>query len=475
LQGAFVVRARSALVAILAGALSAAACSASRDGPDDGDALADVHAGEAVDGEAADAAAAGPRPDDGVKNGDETDVDCGGSVAPKCAPGKACLVPADCESAVCAGKVCQEPRPDDGVKNGDETDIDCGGSAAPKCEIGKGCEVHDDCTSDGCAYDKRCASQRSCVLHHGGDTCGPAGATGDCCASISVPRPEADGGAFTLDTYVVTAGRMRAMVERLGGNVRGWIQANRPEGFSPAWDAFLPSQMDDPANGFTGYDGVYQQLGPWTFYPAAGGNRGCNVEGPGARTFRAPDAINQRWGDMQRYPQNALDEKALNCVSHYMMAAFCAWDGGRLPSVAEIRYAFTGGEDRTYPWGNAPPPAGWDNAYGFDPDGKGFGTKSPANGDLTRANHKYNWWSPAARIDNDYSVYLAPPGRFPAGNGKFGHADLGGLVHQWTAERTDTQATFFRNGSWENHAVQNGTTTRDPRAKYYAIGGRCAR
>jgi hypothetical protein len=45
---------------------------------------------------------------DGVKNGDETDVDCGGSCAP-CIAGKACNENADCVSGVCAAGpgICQ--------------------------------------------------------------------------------------------------------------------------------------------------------------------------------------------------------------------------------------------------------------------------------------------------------------------------------------------------------------------------------
>ena len=39
---------------------------------------------------------------DGTINGDETDVDCGGS-CPTCGVGEACATAADCESAECAG------------------------------------------------------------------------------------------------------------------------------------------------------------------------------------------------------------------------------------------------------------------------------------------------------------------------------------------------------------------------------------
>ncbi|OUR98104.1 hypothetical protein A9Q86_13670 [Flavobacteriales bacterium 33_180_T64] len=52
---------------------------------------------------------------DGIQNGDETGVDCGGS---SCAP---CVIPPTC---------------DDGVQNGDETGVDCGGSSCAPCSTG---------------------------------------------------------------------------------------------------------------------------------------------------------------------------------------------------------------------------------------------------------------------------------------------------------------------------------------------------
>lgn len=52
---------------------------------------------------------------DGIQNGDETGVDCGGS---SCAP---CVTPPTCT---------------DGIQNGDETGIDCGGSSCAPCSTG---------------------------------------------------------------------------------------------------------------------------------------------------------------------------------------------------------------------------------------------------------------------------------------------------------------------------------------------------
>ncbi|MDI3287704.1 hypothetical protein [Polyangium sp. 15x6] len=47
---------------------------------------------------------------DGVKNGDETDVDCGGNHCQKCLNGKTCLIQWDCATSNCAdGFCCDEP------------------------------------------------------------------------------------------------------------------------------------------------------------------------------------------------------------------------------------------------------------------------------------------------------------------------------------------------------------------------------
>ena len=46
---------------------------------------------------------------DGVENGSETDIDCGGMACLPCASGKTCLTAADCQTASCTGGVCQAP------------------------------------------------------------------------------------------------------------------------------------------------------------------------------------------------------------------------------------------------------------------------------------------------------------------------------------------------------------------------------
>ena len=48
-----------------------------------------------------------------------------------------------------SGAAARPSRPDDEVQNGDETDVDCGGTTkgTPRCAAGKECAVNGDCAS----------------------------------------------------------------------------------------------------------------------------------------------------------------------------------------------------------------------------------------------------------------------------------------------------------------------------------------
>jgi hypothetical protein len=96
---------------------------------------------------------------DGVKNGSETDVDCGGSCPAACGTGKGCAAAADCSTAVCNANVCAAPSCTDLAKNGAETDVDCGGTCPNKCASAAGCAVAGDCTSGVCdTTTKKCST-----------------------------------------------------------------------------------------------------------------------------------------------------------------------------------------------------------------------------------------------------------------------------------------------------------------------------
>jgi len=68
--------------------------------------------------------------DDGIKNHDETDIDCGGSCV-VCDTDQGCLVNSDCGSLSCIANKCAEATCNDSIRNGGETGIDCGGICTP--------------------------------------------------------------------------------------------------------------------------------------------------------------------------------------------------------------------------------------------------------------------------------------------------------------------------------------------------------
>jgi hypothetical protein len=102
---------------------------------------------------------------DHAKDGNETDVDCGGNVCAACALGKACVTGTDCTTAFCNASthVCVADHCGDGVKDGNETDIDCGGACATKCATGKACEAGADCATTFCNESTKLCVANQCL------------------------------------------------------------------------------------------------------------------------------------------------------------------------------------------------------------------------------------------------------------------------------------------------------------------------
>jgi len=101
---------------------------------------------------------------DGVKNGDESDVDCGGTTCSPCPSGKACSVATDCKGGICTGQVCAPSCTDTELNNG-ESDVDCGGPNCPKCDYGKTCTIGSDCDTGNC-QGMSCACVATCACDH---------------------------------------------------------------------------------------------------------------------------------------------------------------------------------------------------------------------------------------------------------------------------------------------------------------------
>lgn len=86
-----------------------------------------------------------------------------------------------CPGGFCQGGSCIPPPPHpctDGIKNGSETDIDCGGSCA-RCANGLACASRNDCASALCV-------DRTCEQCSTGDQCLPDDPHGPCVCATTV-------------------------------------------------------------------------------------------------------------------------------------------------------------------------------------------------------------------------------------------------------------------------------------------------
>jgi hypothetical protein len=69
----------------------------------------------------------------------------------------ACNVTADCTAGVCTmSGGCEPSTCVDGMKDGMETDVDCGGGACPACASGKMCVANTDCAGGTCLVNDVC-------------------------------------------------------------------------------------------------------------------------------------------------------------------------------------------------------------------------------------------------------------------------------------------------------------------------------
>ena len=225
-------------------------------------------------------------------------------------------------------------------------------------------------------------------------TCG-ASKNVDCCASSIVPGGTFlrgfDGVDFTdngypatvsdfrLDTYEITVGRFRRFVAAYKQDMIPAGAGKNPNNPSdPGWDVSWTALLDESSAALVS----------------------AIESDPDLSTWKAGD-----------------DNLPMSTLTWYEAQAFCIWDGGRLPTDAEWNYAAAGGaQQRAYPWGNAAPDsAGLEvAAYGclymdtdMDPT-----TCGPTN--------------------------IAPVGSFPAGAARWGQADMGGNVFEWSQDGATT-------------------------------------
>lgn len=283
------------------------------------------------------------------------------------------------------------------------------------------CIVDAECPGSRCgtvgAAAGRCLLAPSCTGALGSYACGPM-ADQDCCTSIAVPggsllrnnKPThpATVSSFRLDVYEVTVARVRAFFDALAGDLRGYPPApgsgGHPKiagaGWRSAWNVRLPGSCAE----------IHDRRGP------AGCVRGGNNDDGGTATWTASPG--------------PFEDKPITCIDWYTLFAFCAWDGGRLPTDAELGYAEQGGsEQREFAWGNGEP------YFQARRDYVVTGLIDLSDG-LTKQT-----WGPLFRTQDPTGTrivggpeVIAPPGRKPLGNGRWGHADLSGNVLEWTLD-----------------------------------------
>ena len=209
----------------------------------------------------------------------------------------------------------------------------------------------------------------------------------NCCGSTLVP-----GGTFNRSNDAASPATVSDFVldtfEVSVGRFRSFIDSGRG------------TQMNPPAAG----------AGAHPLIPGTGWDSAWNTNlatDPAAWKCALQGLPLLTWSD-----SGANDRLPMNYVTWFEAFAFCIWDGGRLPTEAEWNYAAAGGtEQRKYPWGDADP-------------------------DATRE-------STGCMTSVCSAASIVPVGSKPAGNGRWGHAEMAGNLIEWTFDWLPT--TVYKN------------------------------
>jgi formylglycine-generating enzyme len=205
-----------------------------------------------------------------------------------------------------------------------------------------------------------------------------------CCKSALVPGCDAcafpSGLAlsvadFRLDKYEVTVGRFREFVKAYSGPPKAAAGAHTKiagSGWQTAWNANIAANASELKS---------------------------DLEQRPCKAFEV-----RLWSKTP----GTSELKPMNCLTWYEAFAFCAWDGGFLPSELEWHVAATGAEEeRKYPWGES-----------LDTDHALYG--ACGNG-------------VSATCDESSILEV---GSKPAGAGRWGQLDLAGSVWEWLLDTT---------------------------------------
>ena len=354
----------------------------------------------------------------GIASGGTGALDGGGATdsGPPCTTGakqcKNASVREECVNGSWSATPCTAPNPECDAgecvvcANGRKR---CTGTTPETC-VAHAWQPQTACGAGSFCQTGACVSPPSC--NGVTSTCG-SGRNDYCCSSVAVPGGtyyrSNDGNFpatvsnFLLDKYEVTVGRFRKFAEAYPGSRPAQGAGAHPKiansGWQSAWDASLP---------------VAQNL---LIASVKCGSYSAWTDSPGTN-----------------------ENMPLGCLNWRVAFAFCIWDGGRLPTEAEWNYASAGGdEQRIYPWGDTDP---------------GFNASHAA----------YDCYYDGTICSGSCCLAsIAPVGAIPAGNGRWGHADLAGNLQEWN---------FDYYGSYPvpciDCALATGSGTRGMRGGYFS-------
>jgi formylglycine-generating enzyme required for sulfatase activity len=252
----------------------------------------------------------------------------------------------------------------------------------------------------------------------------------DCTIGVDeLPAHTVNLSPFALERFEVTVGRFRRFAD-------GWDYHGLPvgaggdaavagAGWQTSWNTSLPTSR--------------AELDSWL---------GCGAGTPSLCTWTPMPGPNE--------------DLPINAVNWFVAFAFCAWDGGRLPTEAEWEFAAANGHEASlYPWGQAPPSA-------------------------ARATY--------GCVDCVLSDIEAV-GSSPGGENRWGHRDLAANLSEWTLDEyapypTRTVVNYasvttdayrfnvFRGGAFDGSADALRSAARssaEPWQGFLDVGVRCAR
>jgi formylglycine-generating enzyme required for sulfatase activity len=188
--------------------------------------------------------------------------------------------------------------------------------------------------------------------------------------------------SFRLDTFEVTVGRLRAFVEAYPGSLPKDGEGAHPKLPWSGWQGWW-GDLEFPAGAQV---------------PTTQEELRETLKNPYNALENDDPKVYAAWTD----EPGAHESAAANNISWYLAFAFCAWDGGRLPTEAEWSYASVGGaEQRLFAWGDAYP-------------------------NLTLGVRR--------DLDKKDIFPFMDVGSRPEGVGRFGQLDLGGNRFEWVLD-----------------------------------------